>query len=444
MNSIEEFGQFADSTGYLIIEEDLYNNLYEDFASFIHDLPVLIISDENTEKAAGNDFIKFCRKNNILIEKEFVFPAEPELTADYKNIETLLSLFNTNSAVPVAIGSGTINDLVKRAAFEAGRKYAVIATAASVDGYASDGAAILYKGLKQTLPCSAPTFIGADPSVLKNAPIEMASSGYADLIAKNPAGADWIIADSVGLDQIVPEVWQLIQGNLRGWVANPDKIMKKDKEAFGRVFKGLTVSGFAMQFMKRSRPVSGAEHLMSHIWEMNNHTYKGKHISHGFKVAIGSLASVALMETMIQWELTDDVIAEALEKWPTWENRKNDVEDKFRGMAALDDLLVINKDKYINKDQLAKRLELLSQNWTELKKLIKTHLIPYGEYKRKLKQAGCPVSPEEIGLTRDLVVETYIPAQMMRDRYSILDLAYETGMLGLCSYEILDSDIYLI
>jgi glycerol-1-phosphate dehydrogenase [NAD(P)+] len=271
----------------------------------------------------------------------------------------------------------------------------------------------------------------------------MASSGYADLIAKNPAGVDWIIADSVGLDPIVPEIWELIQGNLLTWISKPKKIRQKDKEVFGRVFKGLTVSGFAMQYMKRSRPVSGAEHLMSHIWEMNNHTYKGKHISHGFKVGIGSLASVALMETMIQWELTDDVIAEALAKWPTWEKRKSDVEENFKGMIALNDLLVINKKKYINKDQLEERLHLLSQNWENLKKQIKNHLIPYSEYKHKLKQAGCPVSPGEIGLTRDQVVETYVPAQMMRNRYSILDLAYETGMLGLCSFEIMDSDIYL-
>ena len=49
----------------------------------------------------------------------------------------------------------------------------------------------------------------------------MTASGYADLIAKIPAGADWIIADLVGAEAIHPLAWKLVQGPLRDTLSNP-------------------------------------------------------------------------------------------------------------------------------------------------------------------------------------------------------------------------------
>lgn len=443
MNSIRDYRDYADSTEYLLIGSDLFNKLHDDFTSFIMDKSIFIIADQNTMKAAGHSFEKFCSNSNVTIQGKLIFDAESELDADYRHIEKIKNALLPTDVIPVAIGSGTINDLVKRASSELNRKYAIIATAASVDGYASDGAAILYKGLKQTLPCAAPAFIAADTSVLKNAPSEMTSSGYADLLAKNPAGADWIIADLLGLDTIEPNVWKMIQGNLLKWTSEPEKLIGKDEGAFNFLFTGLNVAGFAMQFMKRSRPVSGAEHLMSHIWEMEGHLYKGKHVSHGFKVAIGSLASIALIESTFSFDFTGDKLSSALDNWPTLAERLAAVEHNFQHTSALNDLIEINKEKYISRDILEKRLIFLQDNWADLQKKVKKQLIPYSQYRSLLEKAKCPVIPEDVGLTVEKVLHTYTPAQMMRNRYTILDLAFETGLLNDAVDKINDSRIYL-
>ena len=56
--------------------------------------------------------------------------------------------------VPVAVGSGVVNDVTKRAAGELGIPYLTVGTAASVDGYSSFGAALRSpEGAKQTYPC---------------------------------------------------------------------------------------------------------------------------------------------------------------------------------------------------------------------------------------------------------------------------------------------------
>ena len=86
----------------------------------------------------------------------YVFPGRPTLHAEYGNITTLAGWLRTHDAIPIAVASGTLNDIVKRASHECDRPYLAVATAASVDGYTSFGASITKDGYKQTLTCPAP------------------------------------------------------------------------------------------------------------------------------------------------------------------------------------------------------------------------------------------------------------------------------------------------
>ena len=126
--------------------------------------------------------------------------------------------------------------------------------------------------------------LAADTDILADAPAEMKSSGYADLFAKLPAGAEWIMTDIMGIEPIRKDVWELIQPPLRSWLANADDLQA--------VFEGLAATGYAMQLYKDSRPASGMEHLCSHVWEM-----EGVNASHGFKVGLGTLASIFQLST---------------------------------------------------------------------------------------------------------------------------------------------------
>ena len=125
----------------------------------------------------------------------------------------------SHDAIPVAVGSGTINDLVKLAAHRSGRPYLCAATAASMDGYTAFGASITHEGAKQTFHCPAPRAVIADIAVMKGAPSDMSASGYADLLAKVTAGADWLLADALGVEALDETAWQLVQGGLRDALA---------------------------------------------------------------------------------------------------------------------------------------------------------------------------------------------------------------------------------
>ena len=318
--------------------------------------------------------------------------------------------------VPLAVGSGVINDIVKRASGIANVPYCCVPTASSVDGYTSAGSAMSCNGFKMTLPCPAPYGLLVDTDVLYAAPPEMFASGYADLFAKIPGGADWIIAVEAGRDKIAQNIWDLVQKPLRQRLSDP-----KD---FAPVFAGLADTGYAMQLYKDSRPASGAEHLMSHIWEMEHLSFNGEEVSHGFKVGIGSIASTKLMEFIINTPLET---AKALAK---------PLLTKAEREAEIDRLLIKGcygsgiKELAMEKfESTPERREELFAIWEKLQKLLPVQLIASDEAVKLLRIAESPVHYTEIGLDEEQFVHGIRTAQLIRKRYTVLDYLYTLGLL---------------
>ena len=259
----------------------------------------VVVADVNTLAAAGRDVAASFRRRGQPCADPFVF-TDPGLYAEDRYVERLYAaLAGRQDAVPIAVGSGTINDLTKLVAHRLGRPYLAVATAASMDGYTAFGASITTGGLKQTFDCPAPAAVLADLEVIAAAPVGLNASGYADLAAKVTAGADWLVAEVLGVEPIDVPAWRLVQGRLREWLGDPAGVRRGDPGAVRRLTVGLMLGGFAMQRTQTSRPASGAEHQFSHLWDMQHHSHGGRPPSHGFKVGIGTLASTALYEQML-------------------------------------------------------------------------------------------------------------------------------------------------
>src|SRR4029079_14767026 len=133
--------------------------------------------------------------------------------------------------------------------------------------------------------------------------------------AKCPAGADWIIADGLGIDAIDPANWEMVQSRLRNWIAGAEGVRTGGLDTLRRLTTALMITGFAMQAACSSRPVSGAEHQFSHLWDMEHHSYRGTTPSHGFKVGIGTLASLGMYEALMQRDMDGLDIDAAIRAW---------------------------------------------------------------------------------------------------------------------------------
>ena len=377
-----------------------------------------IIADENTWRAAGKKAQELLISANLNPYDPYIFPAEPRLHPEYSYCEMLAQLMPAD-AVPVAVGSGVINDLTKCTSGLKKIRYCCVPTACSVDGYTASGSALVVNGSKKTVKCPAPKTLCADTDILATAPADMLASGFADLLTKIPAGVDWIIADYAGAEPIRQDVWDLIQGHIYEWTADQNDMLN--------IFNGLAATGYSMQMYGESRPASGAEHLFSHVWEMEGLTLNGEDVSHGFKVGVGLLASTLLMEFVLAHDAAE--IRAMMRPGLSTSERESEIDQLLKLGCYGPEPKKTALNKHLTGSQLLEQREKLLANWDSLRARMRERLIPYQEMYRKLDAANCPVTPAAIGLTPEQFRHGIRTAQLIRNRYTVLDLLYELGVL---------------
>jgi glycerol-1-phosphate dehydrogenase [NAD(P)+] len=398
------------------------------------------VADENTMAAAGQTVqAAFASAGHAMREplvfgrsggglKSLLRSGKP-LYAEHGFVEDLEAALRGHDVIPVAVGSGTLNDVTKLAAHRTGRSYMCVATAASMDGYTAFGASITHHGSKQTFDCPAPVAVVADLGVIAAAPAEMNAWGYADLLAKITAGADWIVADALGVEPIDSLPWNIVQGRLREAVSDPAGIRAGDRKAMRGLVEGLMLGGFAMQATMSSRPASGAEHQFSHLWDMEHHTHEGNAPSHGLKVGIGTLAVTALYEQLLAQPLESLDVAKCAAAWPEkseWLQRAQDLFDEGNLRAVGTREIAV---KHSGSGQLAEQLRRLREVWPTLRSALREQLIPFPTLREMLRSAGAATEPEEIGISRQRLRESYWKAFFIRRRFTVLDLAVRTRLL---------------
>jgi glycerol-1-phosphate dehydrogenase [NAD(P)+] len=389
----------------------------------------VVVMDAVTRALAGQHVHEALVAAGVECEEPFVFTAAG-LYAEFSFVEQLETALRQHRAIPVAVGSGTVNDLTKLAAHRAGRAaYLCVATAASMDGYTAFGASITFQGAKQTFSCPAPRAVIADLDVIRRAPEWMTASGYADLSAKVTAGADWILADALGEEAIEPTAWAIVQGRLRDSLAEPAGARSGRVEAIGPLVEGLMLGGFAMQWTKSSRPASGAEHQFSHLWDMEHHVHNGEPPSHGFKVGVATLAVTRFYEALMAQDMRRLDVDAIVGRWPDVQTIEADVRQKFAGTDFVDTALTETRAKHVPAAALRVQLERLKASWPEVCARLRAQLLPAAEMERRLKLVGAPTEPEEIGITRARLRESFSRAYHIRRRFTVLDVAVRTQSL---------------
>ena len=398
-----------------------------------------IVCDPRTRKAAGERTASLLASVGIEVGEHVLEPGGRTFHADYRYVDETREAFKAFGvekagvkAVPVAVGSGVVNDIAKRTAGETGVPYMTVATAASVDGYSSFGAALRSpEGAKMTYPCPAPRVIVADIDVMRTAPAWMAASGFADLMAKVPAGADWILASELGAAEWHEGAWHTVQDNLKASIDDAEGVAAMKAEPFTRLVEGLMLGGFAMQDMQSSRPASGAEHLFSHLLEMRDHVFKGEIVPHGIQVGVFTLFMCRVYEEMLSRDYSSLDVDACLENWRPLDEECRIGESMFAGTKFPDLGVKAAKAKFIGREETRARLEGFKARWPEIRARLAAQLIPSAVVERKLRAIGAPATPEEIGSSAAATLADARKTVYMRDRYMSLDFLALTGELDL-------------
>ena len=392
--------------------------------------PWLLVADPITWSAAGEAAAAALHREGLEVTRHLLLPAVgvPVVVAADGAIDALAERLRLGGyRAAVAVGAGTVNDMVKLAATQAGIPYAVVATAPSMNGYTSSLAAPLQQGVKTTVACRPPVACVVDVDVVAAAPMRMLVAGLGDLLSKPVSNADWRLAHRVVGAPYAPAVMDLIDAGAALLEGVAGRLPRRDPEAVGRLAASLCISGLAMGLAGSSAPASGAEHLISHYLDMTHYAAGEPHDLHGCQVGVATLTTAALYEVVRSWDPRSLDRADRLARHPEWSARALEVEQRFGSLAPA--VLPQARQAHPTRDELARRLDLLSTQWDDILAEVATTLRPARALAAQLRAAGAPVTYAELGISDDRARTAVLAARDIRPRYTVLHLAADLGQL---------------
>lgn len=447
LKNIENALERTTDTKDLIIGTGATARTPEMFMRLFPGKTAVIVADENTWGIAAEAISGHFAAAGIPMEKPFIFPSK-NFFAEWSFVEELEDYLKTLDAVPVAVGAGVVNDLTKLVSEHLGRRYMIVATTVSMDGFSAYGASIIKDGFKRTFDCRAPYGIVVDPAVAARAPKYLAVSGYADLLAKIPAGADWIVADAMGCEKLDGFSYCLVHDGLRDALSHPESVYEGKVPEIKKLAEKLISCGFAMQICQSSRPASGTEHLFGHYWEMTGLSYTGsetvpgfesgksflspgRYVPHGFEVGIGSLVSAACYEFLLAQDLSKTDVEACVAAWPSWEDMEAEIRRVFADAPQdqADNAVDECRAKYPDSVQLRAQLERVRDGWPQLKARLEAELMTVDELRACLKAVHAPYEPEMIAVSQEELRRAFRHIPYMRDRITAIDLIQRLGLL---------------
>lgn len=370
---------------------------------------ILIVSDENTFAAAGEQ-VK--RVLGIKISKNIMFDGEKVLIPDEMAIDEVNKNLG-NSDLIVGIGSGVIQDLCKYVSHFSGIPYMIVATAPSMDGYASTGAAMILKGMKETVPAGLPRAIIADTEILKNAPMEMIKAGYGDIIGKFSALNDWRLSHAVNGEYFCQYIYDVTCSMIENTLNTAKGLLARDEQSIKTLMEALVIVGIMMSFAGSSRPASGSEHHLSHFFEIVGIINGQPYFPHGIDVAYSTVVTAQIREKILKSKLPDKQFNMSRNEYV---DKMSDVyKDVSAGCIALQD-----KVGAYDKD----RLSIYKSKEHEIRGIL-SEMPASQEIEDMLELAEIDMS-EFYGLYgMDKIENAILYAKDLKDRYTVLWMNYD-------------------
>lgn len=348
-----------------------------------------------------------------------IAPAEREVGSVVMNFDPACDMI-------LAVGSGVVNDICKVVAKATGRPSAVVGTAPSMDGYASNNAAMEMNHVKVSLYTAVPEGILLDTDLLARAPVRMLWAGLGDMVAKYIAVCEWRIANLIIDEYYCEDVAALMRAALNKIMAASDGIVKRDPDAIGAVAEGLVLAGIGMAYAGISRPASGLEHYFSHMWEMMALERGKPYDLHGIQVGIGTVLTLKIYEKLLT-VTPDRARAEAhmrafdRAKWAAQVRRI------FGGTAGH---IIAIEDQVHKNDPAAHaaRLNRIIEHWEDIKAIVREELPDIRWLCGIMASTGMPMAPADIGVPDDDVIDAYLGSRDIRDKYLSCSVIWDLGI----------------
>lgn len=393
--------------GTVIIEKGAVKRIGSLCNNYEH---VLLVADNNTYPLCGGS-IK--GQLGTKLENTLIYKRNGVLVPNEEAIAEMEQYITASTDLIIGIGSGVIQDLCKHVSFLHGLPYFIVATAPSMDGYASKGAAMIIGNMKVTYNANVPAAIIGDIDVLKTAPMELIQAGYGDILGKYSCLNDWKLSHVVNDEYFCQEIYDLTYEMLLKTRDLGPVLLKRDEDAIKTLTEALVGVGIAMAYAGNSRPASGSEHHLSHFFEVIGIMTGEPYLHHGTDVAFSAVYTQRMREKILNLPMPTKLCPfdQAF-----WESRIREI----YGNAAEGVIALQNKLGWYLEDKLS----VYQKKWNEIQNVLQE--VP--------SSAQLEAYLNSIGLEMSLFTSTYDKSKInnalwiakdLKDRYTVLWLHYQ-------------------
>ena len=306
----------------------------------------------------------------------------------------------------LAVGTGSVSDVSRVACFTRNLPYAIFGTAPSMDGFASNSAPMIEKGYKRTHYGYQPRAVIADTRILARSPQILKAAGLGDVLGKYIAAADWQVAHLLTGEYFCPNVCRLVEQSARQAYQLSFHAREETPQVAGAIMEALVFPGLAMEFCGTTRPASGAEHYLSHCWEVLFLRDHKPPQFHGRKVGV---ATVIMADIYKRLSRVDH---------PGFRRRPIPVEQLRQFYTTI----FPEMEKELEADVLNQvDIQRLAQCWPQVQQIL-SRIPDAGLLAEALEAAGGAVTPEEVQVGAQLARESLIQCRYIRNRLTTFRL----------------------
>lgn len=369
---------------------------------------ILLVSDEdiysNSSRFFGDNLDVIISRKLILINPK----------ADEISLEKIREAA-TNCDLILALGGGTINDLCKITSAQSKTPYAIVASAASMNGYLSKNASITIAGHKKTIPATLPIAVFCDLEILKSAPLRLTKAGIGDSLCFNSCWFDWYLSQQIIGTEFDIKPFEILRDKMSFLIENFKNFSIQDDGFITLLIEILLLSGQGMTMAGGSYPASQSEHLIAHTIDMKYPELSTTNL-HGQVIAVTSLTSARIQKDILEsdFSLLSEQIRENFSK--------NDYFEQIKGFFGEKIALECQKEY---KNKVLEIKNAINEDFS-VKSTINSELNKIYLDEHKLREIfyhfEINVTPESIGLSRDEYNDCVKQAKFIRNRFTCLDL----------------------
>lgn len=373
---------------------------------------ITVVHDAFTRAALGGRVLEALSRDGPV--EEFVW-AKPRCTPEGV---AELQAATAGAEALIAVGSGTISDSCKYATFLDGREYSAFATS-PMNAYTTPTASVSSGGFKQSITCHFPKGVFFDLEVIARCPPRLISAAFADVICRTTAQVDWLLSHLLLGTPYSETAYTLLSYDEDAMVANAAALLRGEPQALARLTRVSAIMGLGTSFTGTTHVGSMAEHMISHAIDMfAGAAHPGT--SHGEQVGVASLTMSALQNAILNAD-RPPVLS------PTRIPRARLESDYGPEAAAM--MSEQTARKAFDAQSAAAMNERLAGEWDGLRARLGAVMRPTAELHDALAAAGCQLTGADLGLPSALYRRLVRDARYIRDRFTMLDLADDSGRL---------------